>query len=383
MIRREFLLMVLVSSLLSSAIVLFFLRWPSPAPVEAGWTPTASPGDRQPLSEDERVNIDLYQRFSRGVVNITSTVIEYNWFFDPIPRQGVGSGVIIDNQGRIVTNFHVIENAKQLEVTLFDETTLDASVVGVDPINDLAVVKIDCPKQGCFPVPLGHSEDLRVGQKVLAIGNPFGLQRTLTTGIISSLGRSLRTDYGFVDDVIQTDAAINPGNSGGPLLNTSGEVIGINTAIFSRSGDSAGIGFAIPVNTLSRILPDLIEHGKVNRPWFGVSGRSIGGRLGEALKAPVKSGFLVETVEPGSSADEAGIRGGNQQAYFGNTRLIVGGDILVSIDGKDIEDATDVLRVLESKRPGDEVNVVFYRGDRRLEKEVKLVGKEGGRRFRF
>ncbi len=380
MSRTDFWKVILVSSLLSAGIVLFFLRWPSPPGAEAVYSPTAAAVDQRAVSEDERVNIDIYEKYSRGVVNITSTVIEYNWFFDAIPRQGTGSGVIIDDQGRIVTNFHVIEDAKQLEVTLFDETVVPAKVVGLDPINDLAVLKIDCPGTGCSPVPLGRSDGLKVGQKVLAIGNPFGLQRTLTTGIISSLGRTLRTEYGFVDDVIQTDAAINPGNSGGPLLNTSGEVIGINTAIFSRSGDSAGIGFAIPVNTLSRILPDLIEHGKVVRPWFGVRGQPIRGRLAAALNSPVDHGFLVETVEEGSSADLAGIRGGDR--YYRTRRLVVGGDVIVSLGGREIEDSIDLARALEGKRPGDQIDIVYYRGDRKIEKTIELVAKQE-RRLRF
>ena len=218
---------------------------------------------------------------------------------------------------------------------------------------------------------------------MLAIGNPFGLQRTLTTGIISSLGRSLKTEYGFVDDVIQTDAAINPGNSGGPLLNTRGQVIGVNTAIFSRSGDSAGIGFAVPVNTLSRILPDLLEHGKVLRPWLGIRGRPLRPRLVGALDAPVEEGFLIEQVEAGSSAHRAGIRGGDRQAFFGNSRLIIGGDILVSLGTRPVTSGVDILRILEDKRPGQEIEVVFYRGKRKISETIQLVGRESGRRFRF
>lgn len=381
MSRKEFWKLALASGVVSAAIVLFFMNWPAPPRAAAVWEAPPAAADLK-LTEDEAVNIDIYRRRGPGVVNITSTVLEYTWFFEAVPRQGVGSGVIIDEEGRIVTNYHVVEDAKRIEATLFDESVFEAEVVGVDPINDLAVLKIDCPERGCTPVPLGRSDHLKVGQKVLAIGNPFGLQRTLTTGIISSLGRSLRTEYGYIEDVIQTDAAINPGNSGGPLLNTRGEVIGINTAIFSRSGDSAGIGFAVPVATLRRILPDLIEHGKVIRPWFGVSGRPIRGRLAELLKSPVEDGFLVETVEEGSSADAAGIRGGNRRVFFGNSRLIVGGDVIVSVAGKEIRVGADLISALESKRPGDRVDIVYYRGDRRIERNVELVGKQT-RRFRF
>ncbi len=385
--RSDFWKLVLTSSVLSAALVVFFLQWPRP------WVSSAQPAESPsapppalvapPLSDEERVNIEVYQKLSRGVVNITSTTLEYTWFFDVVPRQGIGSGVILDREGRIATNYHVIEEARRVEVTLWDEKVLEARVVGQDPINDLAVLQIDCPADGCLPIPLGRSDGLQVGQRVLAIGNPFGLQRTLTTGIISSLGRSLRTEYGFIDDLIQTDAAINPGNSGGPLLNTAGQIIGINTAIFSRSGDSAGIGFAVPVNTLQRILPDLLEHGAVQRPWFGVTGRPLNRRLARALDAPVTSGFLVEQVESGSSADQAGLRGGTRRAFLGNVGIIIGGDIITQLGDRDIGNAADLLRVLEDKRPGQEISVRFYREGRAVEKQITLVGRETGRRLRF
>ena len=311
-------------------------------------------------------------------MNITSTSIEYNWFFEIVPRRGIGSGIVIDAEGHIVTNYHVVEGAKHLEVTLQDKTTLVAEKVGSDPPNDLAVLKIECPDAGCVPVRLGESDDLRVGQNVLAIGNPFGLQHTLTTGIISSTGRSLRTERGFVEDVIQTDAAINPGNSGGPLLNTRGELIGINTAIFSRSGDSAGIGFAIPVATLAEVLPDLLEHGEVRRPWIGVRGRSLTPRLAKGLDAPVSEGFLVERVEEGSSADLARLRGGDRRVVYGNSVIYIGGDIIVEIDGHKIRDRWDILRALQDKRPGDEVKLVSYRRQRKRQRVIELVGRDGG-----
>ncbi len=381
MSRRDFWKLVLFSSLISSGLLYFLLRGPAAVESEAApspsWVPTAV--DR-PMTEDETVNIDIYERLGRAVVNITATTIEYNWFYEAVPRQGVGSGFIIDNRGHVATNYHVIEDAKQLEVTLSDETVLDAEVVGVDPINDIALLKIECPTDKCRSLELADSEALKVGQKVLAIGNPFGLQRTLTTGIISSLSRSLRTDYGFVEDVIQTDAAINPGNSGGPLLDTSGRLVGINTAIFSRTGESAGIGFAIPSNTLKRVLPDLLEHGKVIRPWFGVSGRPIRGRLARALDAPVEEGFLVETIERGSTADLAGIVGGNRPVYYGNTRLRIGGDIITELGGIKVTAGVDLLRALEDKRPSEKTTIVYYRNDRRIEQEIELVGSQSNRR---
>ncbi len=376
--RRDFWMVILICSAISSGLTVLFHYWSAPPPalaVARPFPPTPAPPD---LSEAEKTNIEVYERVSPAVVNITSTSIEYNWFFEIVPRRGIGSGIVIDAEGHIVTNYHVVEGAKHLEVTLQDKTTLVAEKVGSDPPNDLAVLKIECPDAGCVPVRLGESDDLRVGQNVLAIGNPFGLQHTLTTGIISSTGRSLRTERGFVEDVIQTDAAINPGNSGGPLLNTRGELIGINTAIFSRSGDSAGIGFAIPVATLAEVLPDLLEHGEVRRPWIGVRGRSLTPRLAKGLDAPVSEGFLVERVEEGSSADLARLREGDRRVVYGNSVIYIGGDIIVEIDGHKIRDRWDILRALQDKRPGDEVKLVSYRRQRKRQRVIELVGRDGG-----
>jgi len=263
--------------------------------------------------------------------------------------------------------------------------------VGTDPANDIAILKIDCPKEGCRPLKLGKSNDLKVGQRVLAIGNPFGLERTLTTGIISSLGRTIQSRSGVIDEVIQTDAAINPGNSGGPLLNTRGEVIGINTAILSRSGDYAGIGFAVPVDTLTRILPDLLEYGKVLRPYFGVQGRRLDARLAKALRGPelrldipVDEGFLVEVVRPGGTADRAGILGGNERVFWNFRPLIVGGDIITELGGVKIRSADDIDNVLEDKRPGDSIEITYYRNGKKITKQIELVGRDTpSRRFRF
>jgi len=363
--------------------VFFFLRWPSPPSTQAEFAQSSSTTFETPLTEDESINIRIYESRSRGVVNITSTTLEYTWFFEVVPRQGMGSGVVIDKEGHIVTNYHVIRDAERLEVTLYDEETYEAERVGIDPINDIAVLKIDCPEEKLYPAPLGTSDNLKVGQKVLAIGNPFGLDQTLTTGIISALQRTLRTDFGLIDDVIQTDAAINPGNSGGPLLNRHGEVIGINTAIFSRTGESAGIGFAVPVNTLSRILPDLLEHGRVLRAWFGVQGRPLSPRLAQALRLPVEQGLLVAQVESRSSADQAGIRGGQRRAFFGNIPLVIGGDVIVSLGGEPVTSMQDIASILEDKRPGDTISMVYYRGEERIEKEMQLVGRRPQGRFRF
>ena len=383
MSRRDFWMIALISSVFSSGVTLSILYWSAPPPASAVelTAPLALPPD---LSQEEKTNVEIYERVSPAVVNITSISMEYNWFYEIIPRRGIGSGILIDNEGHVVTNYHVIKGAKHLEVTLQDKTVVEAEVVGYDPPNDLAVLQIECPEETCLPAVLGKSGVLKVGQSVLAIGNPFGLQHTLTTGIISSTGRSLRTEQGYVENVIQTDAAINPGNSGGPLLNTQGRIIGINTAIFSRTGESAGIGFAIPVDTLSRVLPDLIEHGRVVRPWIGVSGRSLNSRLARALDAPVEEGFLVERVEEGSTADVAGLRGGNRRVLYGNSIIRVGGDILVQIGGQEVRNRWDILRALQDKRPGDKVEIVCYRRNRKRERTIELVGHDsGGRRIRF
>ena len=301
-----------------------------------------------------------------------------------------GAGFFIDSDGHIATNYHVIQDAEKLEVTLLGKTEgYKATVIGADPRNDIAVLKIDCAKGDCHPLKLGSSEGLKVGQRVLAIGNPFGLERTLTSGIISSLGRTIESRGGVIEQVIQTDAAINPGNSGGPLLNTRGEVIGINTAIVSRSGDYAGIGFAVPVNTLARIIPDLLQYGKVQRAWFGVQGRPLNPQLAKALRrygleVPVDDGFLIEIVDPGGTADRAGLRGGEERVLFGNRPLIVGGDVLVEVAGKRIVSAADVDTALESKKPGQRVSLTFYRGKEKISQEIELIGRENGvRRFRF
>jgi len=380
---REFLKTVLLSSILSAGIVLLVLNWPSPPPVQALSSEAPTPLPDLPETEEERINISVYATVSNSVVNVTTTTLEYTWFFDVVPRQGVGSGFVLDKKGHIATNYHVIRQAEKLEVTLFDNERYEAKTVGVDPINDLAILQIDCPEDRLFPVELGQSDNLKVGQKVLAIGNPFGFEQTLTTGVISSVERTLRTDVGLIDEVIQTDAAINPGNSGGPLLDRTGRVIGINTAIFSNAGESAGIGFAVPVNTLSRVLPDLLERGQVNRPWFGVRGVSMGQNLAGALGLPIKSGFLVEEVESGSTASQAGIRPGTRRVLYGNRPLLVGGDVIVSLAGQPVASIVDIRSILEDRRPGEKVSIVLYRGEEELTQTIDLVGREGSRTFRF
>ena len=374
----------MASSLISAGLVTFLLRWPAPPPARATFEPPAATVADVPLSEDEKVNIRIYERYRKGVVNIISTTVEYSWFLQPMARQGVGSGFLADGEGHIVTNYHVIDGAEGLDVTLFDNSKHEAEVVGIDQINDLAVLKIDCPESLCHPIALGDSQSLQVGQRVLAIGNPFGLQLTLTTGIVSSLGRRIETREAIIDEVIQTDAAINPGNSGGPLLNTVGQVVGVNTLIYSRSGDSAGIGFAIPVNTVKRILPDLIKHGEVRRPWLGVRGVYLNRDLARVLELPVEEGLLIEEVARGSTLGKAGLRGGNRKVRWRRRYILnIGGDLLHSLDGQVVQDEKTQRFILERKRPGDKVAIVYYRDGRKIEQEIELVGQEGRRRFRF
>ena len=290
-----------------------------------------------------------------------------------MPKQGSGSGSIIDAQGYILTNYHVIEGARVLEVTLADKHKLKAKPVGIDPSNDLAVIKIE-PKKPLQIVQLGSSSNLQVGQKVLAIGNPFGLEGTLTTGVISSLRRSIKAENGkLIDDVIQTDAAINPGNSGGPLLNSHGELIGINSQIFSTSGGNIGIGFAIPVNTAKRIIPDLISEGRVRRPYVRLYGYEITPELAEVLELPVDHGFLVARVQSDDSFGQAGIRGGRQAFLVGNSMMILGGDILVEIDGQSIDSKVQLDRIIDNKKPGEVVTVKIYRQNRVMTLRVPLI----------
>ena len=337
--------------------------------------PSAAAADKPyvPANENEANNIDIYKRVSPGVVNITSTTVDFDFFFNPMPKQGSGSGSIIDAQGYILTNYHVIEGARVLEVTLADKHKLKAKPVGIDPSNDLAVIRIE-PKKPLQIVQLGSSSNLQVGQKVLAIGNPFGLEGTLTTGVISSLRRSIKAENGkLIDDVIQTDAAINPGNSGGPLLNSHGELIGINSQIFSTSGGNIGIGFAIPVNTAKRIIPDLISEGRVRRPYVRLYGYEITPELAEVLELPVDHGFLVARVQSDDSFGQAGIRGGRQAYLVGNSMMILGGDLLVEVDGQSIDSKAQLDRIIDNKKPGEVVAVKIYRQNRALTLRVPLI----------
>ncbi|MFH1623906.1 MAG: trypsin-like peptidase domain-containing protein [Pseudomonadota bacterium] len=331
------------------------------------------------VTEDEENNISIYSRYGPGVVNITSIAITRDFFLNPIPKEGTGSGSIIDKNGHILTNYHVVSNAKRLEVTMDDGSKWQATLVGADPDSDLAIIKIDAPRDVLKVIPMGDSKDLKVGQKVLAIGNPFGLDRTLTTGIISSLGRTLRTQTGLViEDVIQTDAAINPGNSGGPLLNSKGEIIGINSAIFSPTGASIGIGFAIPVHTAKLIIPELITKGYVAHPWMGVTLQILVPQFAKILGLKVNRGAMIVEVVAGGPADKAGLRGGSQRVQIGNSILIIGGDVITAIDGVEVRTTDDLMKYLKGLKPGKEIELTVIRGS-----EKKMVALALGERPRL
>lgn len=324
---------------------------------------------------EEQLNIAVYKKALPSVVNITSTAVAFDFFYGPVPQQGMGSGFVIDGEGHILTNYHVIENARRLEVTTSDKKKYKAQIVGVDPTHDLAVIQI--PSKSVPAAEIGDSKDLVVGQKVYAIGNPFGLSGTMTRGIISSI-RSVRGPKGFIDEAIQTDAAINPGNSGGPLLNSRGQVIGINSMILTGGAEqSAGIGFAIPVNTAKAVLDDLVHLGRVRRPELGVATLPIGPELADQMGLAADSGLLVLQVIPGSAADRAGLRGGTERAYLGNTAITLGGDLIVAIDGQPIEDQQELSHVMQNHRAGDVVTVTVYRGKRKMEIKVALGENRG------
>jgi S1-C subfamily serine protease len=326
---------------------------------------------------DERVSIQVYDSANRSVVNITTNGLQGDRFLMiEVPSQGEGSGIVLDRQGHILTNFHVVDAARQIQVTLFDGTAYAARLVGQDPATDVAVIKIEAPAQSLFPVVLGSSSNLRVGQRVFAIGNPFGLERTLSTGIISSLNRSLprRHSGGSIKSIIQIDAAINPGNSGGPLLDSHCRMIGMNTAIASKTGESAGVGFAIPINTISRVIPQLIATGKVRRPDVGI-----------VRVYPTERGLLIATLTPGGPAEKAGLHGPRivrQQKRIGpfvqdvQTVDLASADVVVGVDGKPVKTADDFIDAIESKQPGERVVLSVLRGGQVQKVPVQLAVEE-------
>ncbi len=323
------------------------------------------------FSTDEASNIDIYKSAHLATVNITSVVWRENWFFQLYPEKGTGSGFIINPDGRILTNFHVISGGSQLTVTLANKKQYKAHLLGRDPRNDLALIKID-PRESLPVLRLGDSDPLQVGQKVLAIGNPFGLEGTLTTGVVSSLGRSIQDENGrALEGMIQTDAAINFGNSGGPLLDSHGNVIGINTAIYGSQG-SIGIGFAMPINRAKAMLDEFQARGHVSRPMLGVQTVLVQGDFAQALDLPAEGGLLVQRVEAGSAAEEAGIRGPRQVVIVGNVQLGVGGDLIVAVDGNPVTHDDDLQRAMNHKRAGDNMQLTINRGGRVQKINVKL-----------
>ena len=368
---------------LPSEVLLQPTALPAPTPTPVPATPTTAPPQVPALTEEpanalEGQVVAVYESAAPAVVNISTVVIAYDFFMRPVPQEGgTGSGFLYDAEGHIVTNYHVVENAEELSVTLADGEVYPAQIVGVDPSNDLAVVRIDVENLP-QPVALGDSDGLRVGEFVVAIGNPFGLERTLTVGVISSLGRVIESPDGrFIGEAIQTDAAINPGNSGGPLLDLEGRVIGVNSQIISPSRASAGIGFAVPVNTVKRVVPQLIAQGRYAHPWLGVQPLGLTPERAQAFReagmdVPVDEGLLMIEVIPGGPADRAGIRGGDRIVQLGNVQLPLGGDIVTAINGQAVDDLQELTVYLETRtQVGDTVEVTIFRDG--VEQNVRVT----------
>jgi len=345
--------------------------------------------DASGLDFAERRIIDVYDRVSPSVVNITTEVLRRNFFFDIIPEEGAGSGFVLDEEGHILTNYHVVRDASRVEVNfsqvdpatgLDTEIVLDAQIIGVDQRNDIAVLEVDAPAGVLVPVTLGTSAGLQVGQRAVAIGNPFGqFGRTLTTGVISAVDRTLEgPDKRAITGIIQTDAAINRGNSGGPLLDSSGRVIGVNTAIFSPSGASAGVGFAVPIDTVRRVLPDLLALGRYRHPWLGIRyAYSLTPSLAQLTGISVDRGLLLVQLYDNSPLDRAGLVGAQQEAILGNQRIYLGGDIVQAIDGVDVMRVETLETFLEDNyRVGDSVTVTYLRDGIQGQVVVELVEEQ-------
>jgi len=348
-------------------------RWGHRPARSTGAIPQPSPPSSTALEPDEAINVEIYRQASPAVANIITRTVEYDFFFNPVPVEGAGSGFLIDTDGYLLTNYHVVGGAQTIQVTLGNHRRYQARLAGADPRSDIALLKIDPGGHKLTALPLGDSDKLLVGQRVLAIGNPFGFQSTLTTGIVSALGRTVQTGpRTFIGAAIQTDAAINRGNSGGPLLDTHGEVIGINTAIYSPSGTTAGIGFAIPINEARGIAADLIHYGRVRRAYLGIQARPLWPGLSDALGLPIEQGLLIERVVEGSPAAQAGIRGGSRVGLLGLQQVFIGGDVLVASDGKPVASLPELNAILNQKQPGDTITLEIYRGKRKRDVPVKL-----------
>jgi S1-C subfamily serine protease len=337
--------------------------------VEALPTPTPLPDE--PLAAayaEEQLLIELYERVSPSVVHIAVMT-------DGPGEGGTGSGFVLDTEGHIVTNNHVVEDAERIIVRFADDTSAEAEVIGTDPDSDLAVIQVDVSSNLLRPVELGDSDALRVGQRAIAIGNPFGFEQTMTTGIVSALGRVVRQESGFsLPRLIQTDAAINPGNSGGPLLDSRGRVIGVNTLIFSRSGSNSGVGFAVPVNTVRRVVPSLVAIGRYADPWLGITGMSVTPLLAEALDLPVEQGVLVQVVVDDGPADKAGLQDSDREVEFEGILLDTGGDIIVAIDDAAVQDMDDLIVYLTDTTVGQTVTLTVLRDG--AEQTVKVMLEE-------
>lgn len=331
-------------------------------------TPSVNVANDSPnYTQDELQNISVYEKCNEAVVNITTQTMGYNWFLEPvITGSGSGSGSIIDKRGYVVTNCHVIEDATTINISLADGTSYEGHVIGKDIESDIAVIKFDPdPKAELKTIDFGNSDALKVGQKVIAIGNPFALERTMTTGIISGLGRPIQSSNNvIIRNMIQTDAAINPGNSGGPLLDSKGHMIGINTIIYSKSGSSSGVGFAIPVSTARRVVRDLLAFGRVNRGTIQASFVQNTGRIAAYAGYKISTGLLVNKVRSGSKAAQGGLKGGTKAVQYGTFNpqtIYLGGDIITEVNGIKIDRLADFYSALEDKKPGDKINITVYR----------------------
>src|SRR5262252_9989623 len=366
----------LALAIVLAAAFFYFTTWRSSPLRLAKWISRPSKVEiteaagNESLDSEEQNNILVYRRNIPSVVNITSKAVTFDFFYGLVPQEGQGSGFVIDKEGHILTNYHVIADARQVEVTLHNRKKYKATIIGTDRGHDLAVVQIKAPD--LVPAVLGDSHNLQVGQKVYAIGNPFGLSGTMTRGIVSSI-RPVREPNGpRIDEAIQTDAAINPGNSGGPLMNWHGEVIGINTMILSSVNQNAGIGFAIPINTAKAVLNDLMTLGRVRRPALGVRTIPITPELADEIGLPADYGLLIVEVTPGGSAEQARLRAGTERAYLGNIPIMLGGDLIIALDDQKVEDQQDLAQMMNNHRAGDTVKVTIYRGKKKMDVTVSL-----------
>jgi S1-C subfamily serine protease len=371
------LLRPLLLAVILAGIFFYFTTYRSGRQATTGWIGrpdrveiSEAASGSEPLDPEEQNNIAVYRKNIGSVVNVTSRAVTFDFFYGLVPAEGQGSGFIIDKDGHILTNYHVIADARQVEVTLHNRKKYRATIVGTDRSHDLAIVQIKAPD--LQPMTLGDSTHLQVGQNVYAIGNPFGLSGTLTRGIVSSIRSVQEPDGVEIDEAIQTDAAINPGNSGGPLLNWHGEVIGINTMIASNVGQSAGIGFAIPINTAKAVLNDLVTLGRVRRPALGVRTIPIDPDLADQMGLAADYGLLIVQVVPGGAADRAGLHGGNERAFLGNQPIMLGGDLIVAIDGEKVQDQQDLAQMMNKHRAGDTVRITVYRGKKKMDVTVTL-----------